>query len=186
MVRFSKIYRYNILCEDRQTDSFIRNILIHQNVDRHKIRSYIAASGRGSGEAFVKREYEGKLEALRRFKRENIVLIVCSDADSSTVLKKKEYIEKCSEVPRKDDEAVIIWIPKRSIENWIHYLREDGDSIIEDMRFIHTGSPMACTEEANKMSDYLQGSDMVVLPSMEDAKYEFIRLCNIQIKRSDE
>ena len=56
-MRFSRQHHYTIICEDRQTMHFLRNILEEQGINTRSINPIISDYGKGSGEAFVKREY---------------------------------------------------------------------------------------------------------------------------------
>ena len=89
-MKFSDRYMYIILCEDRQTLEFIRHILKIQGISSRKIKSVMADSGVGSGEAFVRREYPKWLKTLRTYNYNKTALLVCTDADRLSVEERKE------------------------------------------------------------------------------------------------
>ncbi|MBR1597372.1 MAG: hypothetical protein IJ661_00500 [Lachnospiraceae bacterium] len=188
-MKFSDRYQYTVLCEDKKTFHFINNILKHQNINVHRIDPIISPRAAGSGEAFVRNTYIKQLKALRSTNYIKRALIVCTDADTHTVDERKKWFSTvCSSSTeniqeRKENEPVMIWIPKRSIENWIEYFKNDSNDVTEDTKYEHNGNPVKCTYEASKMSEYLQNTGNnknAILPSIQDAKNEYIQLCNSQ------
>lgn len=140
-MKFSDRYQYTVLCEDKKTFHFINNILKHQNINVHKIDPIISPRAAGSGEAFVRNTYIKQLKALRSTNYIKRALIVCTDADTYTVDERKKWFSTvCSSSTeniqeRKENEPVMIWIPKRSIENWIEYFKNDSNDVTEDTKY---------------------------------------------------
>ena len=93
-MKMSERYQYTILCEDRQTEQFLRRILELQKIPSRKIRIETAEAGVGSAEAFVRREYPRQLGALRKSNFNRRALIVCTDADKWTIGERKEQLKK--------------------------------------------------------------------------------------------
>ena len=118
-----------ILCEDKQQDSFIRRFLKKAHgIQPHNLKVIpYPASGKGSGEQFVRNNYPNELKALRsRQHRAKTTLIVAIDADKSET---KDIVETlnsaCTEKgiePKNDQDNVAFVIPKRNIETWITWL----------------------------------------------------------------
>ena len=187
-MKFNDRYMYTILCEDRQTLEFIKHLLKIQGINTRKIYSIIAESGIGSAEAFVRREYPKRLKAMRSFNYNKMALLVCTDADRLSVEERKEQLRtyclesNIDDCPRRENEAVMVWIPKRSIENWIHFFREYPKEVSEETVYPHGGNPDKCKEEARKMSYYLQNLKEYerVIDSLSIAKEEYLKLCNNQ------
>ena len=46
-----------LLCEDRQTDSFVRRFLWHRNIRRHDIHTKPIPHGKQSGEQWVRTQF---------------------------------------------------------------------------------------------------------------------------------
>ena len=115
--------------------------------------------------------------------------MICTDADRYSIKQRKDQLESfCQESgivadSRNPNEPVMIWIPRHSIENWIHFFRDYPDKVSEETVYPHGGDPVKCREEAYIMSDYLQDiSDFQeALQSLEDAKEEYRTLCNNQL-----
>ena len=184
-MKFSERYQYTIVCEDGQTKDFLLNIMKSQGINERKIRINSAEAGIGSGEAFVRREYPKELKKLRSMSYMKRALIVCTDADLYSIEERKtaldQYCKETDNCPaRKKQEPVMIWIPRRAIENWIHFWGEEDENVQEETEYRHTGNPVRCKEEAIKMSRYLQGHQLVSDPlrSLIDAKQEYENLCD--------
>ena len=93
--------------------------------------------GEGSGEKFVLDRFPGELTAYRKLV--NLVtckLVVMIDGDANGVRDRLRMLDSaCNEQgvqPRKEDEAVAIFVPTRKIETWIAYLA--GQAIDEKNR----------------------------------------------------
>jgi len=71
-----------LLCEDKQTDSFVRRFLKHRNFKYRDIRTVSLSAGSGSGEQRVREQYPRQLKAIRQ--RKQAYLIVVIDADTHT------------------------------------------------------------------------------------------------------
>lgn len=183
-MKLSAKYFYHVLCEDVQTRCFICAVLNNQGIIKHKITVDMSPSGEKCGSAFVRQNYKIQLRLIQSKKFINNVLIVCCDADDNSIDERIRFIEEYPDgtiVDRKK-ESVIIWIPKREIENWIHFWREGTD---EEHKFVHAGRKLeSCKDEAEKMSKYLSGQKpkLEVLSSIEHAKKEFDRVCMMQKK----
>lgn len=134
--RYSKIV---ILCEDKQTDSFIRRFLKKaHNIQAHDLTVQPYPSGKGSGEQFVRKRYANELNALRqRQHRANTALIVAIDADTSNITQIKETLKAaCSDIgieSNTDKDNVAFVIPKRNIETWITWL--NGNDVDENKSY---------------------------------------------------
>ncbi len=119
-------------------------------------------------------------------------MIVCIDADTNTVdYRKKQLDEQMKEEQKADNKAItfdvqkeciMIWVPKRQIENWICFLR--GEDTTEDKDYRHSGNtPDSCKYEAKELLRYFMGEDDYkdVLPSIKSARKEYEKVCNLQI-----
>lgn len=190
-MKLSAGYQYTILCEDEKTKAFIRNILVSQGINLHRISTEVAPSGAGSGEAYVRNKYKNNLRAIRRFNYNARTLIVCTDADVHSLKERKEsFSNECkNEEPKIKDrtkkEPVIIWIPKRNIETWIEFFKNDGVGVDEETQYKINSKNVSCKAEAQKMSDFLQGKRHYqdCLSSLEDAFIEYENLCKVQMSK---
>lgn len=74
--------RIVLLCEDSQTESFVRRFLKHRNFKARDINTLPLPDGRRSGEQWVRERFPAELQAIRG--RQGAYLIVVTDADAET------------------------------------------------------------------------------------------------------
>ena len=122
--------RVVLLCEDRQTDSFVRRFLSLRSFASRDIDTR-PLTEKGSAEQLVRKRYPKELKAIRV--RRNAFLIVIIDADAcSTDARRAQLDEECERqgIPKRmPHDPVIIMVPRRNIETWLEYLR--GEEIDE-------------------------------------------------------
>jgi hypothetical protein len=123
-----------ILCEDRQQEVFARYFLKKRGFTG-LFRAKICPLGSQSGEQYVRTQYSVEVKAYRQNRnRVSIGLVVIIDADKSTVQERLDLLaltlDEDSQQNRQANEAVAIFIPKRNIETWIHYLQ--GEMVNEE------------------------------------------------------
>ena len=140
-----------LLCEDSQTDAFVRRFLKHRNFRGRDIRTLPLPSGRQSGEQWVRERYPTELRAIRR--RQGAYLIVVTDADTrSTAVRRAQLDAACdeTETPRRDDgDPVLVIVPRRNIETWLAYL--GGTTVDEDTRYRKLKREGDCVAQANTL-----------------------------------
>jgi len=114
-----------VLCEDKQQWVFIRRFLIRSGIKSHRIRLRPYPAGQGSGEQFVREQYQNEVLAYRaRANRMNIALIVMQDCDTNRVSSRKATLEAFEH--REPDERIVLLFPRRNVETWIHFLTHGG------------------------------------------------------------
>ncbi len=184
-MKLSDQHQYTILCEDAQMRTFLTSFLKCQGIKAHKIAVVPIPAGAGCGEAHVRTGLPKEVELLHRNKHLRKTLLVCIDADKYSYDERKQMLHKSysDSFPGSDidDEMMLIWIPKREIETWIAYLK--GENVDEEMEFRHGGQPVSCKKEANLMHGFLQNDEESgddVLPSLQKAKEEYVRICKKQ------
>jgi hypothetical protein len=134
-----------ILCEDRQQEVFARYFLEQCGV--RPVRVIVGPIGLGSGEQFVRQKYPAEVKVFRRKYRSqpNTRLVVLSDADILEVSQRLVQLEAGlteSQAPRQPDERIAVFIPKRNIETWIHYLM--GEVVNEADIYRHLDRESEC------------------------------------------
>ncbi len=181
-------YRYVVLCEDAQMKSFVVSFLRCNKIDPRRIIVRNYPCGEGCGEAFVRKEYLREVKLLRTMNYIRSVLVVCTDADSKTVDQRMSTLddEISVEIKRwkREDEPIILFIPKRQIETWIRFL--NGETVDEEMRFIHSGKPVSCKKEAEQFALFCQSEleiDTGNISSLSIAKEEYVHVCEMQLHR---
>ncbi len=123
-----------ILCEDRQQEVFARHFLKKRGFFG-QVRAKICPPGSQSGEQYVRIQYPKEVRAYRQNRnRVSIGLVVLIDADTGELYERFNQLERSlsedSLLNRQPDEAIAIFIPKRNIETWIHYLQ--GETVDEE------------------------------------------------------
>ena len=169
-----------LLCEDMQTDVFVRRFLKRRKF--RDFRSLVSPHGRGSGEQWVREKYPRELQAIRQIKR--ACLIVVTDADVHSTKSRREQLDaECNKkgiLPRKDDEQVLVIVPRRNIETWLAYLA--GGEVDEETRYPRLKRERDCVqyvEELFRMCQKKQRLREPAPPSLREAcddEYPRLRL----------
>ena len=111
-----------ILCEDITHYHFARKYFQCRGCKQFIPK--ICPKGRRSGEQYVREHYAQELKAYRsQMNHLNIALVVVIDADMNSIEERiKSLDEQNPQNPRSDIEKIAIFVPKRNIETWFHYL----------------------------------------------------------------
>lgn len=123
-----------ILCEDRQQEVFARHFLKKRGFTG-LFRTKICPPGSQSGEQYVRTQYPVEVKAYRQNKNRVLIgLVVLIDADMGTLHDRlsqlASILDEDAQDKRRSHEAIAIFVPKRNIETWIHYLQ--GESVNEE------------------------------------------------------
>lgn len=95
-----------LLCEDAQTDAFVRRFLKHRNFRGRDVTTLPLPDGSRSGEQWVRERYPRQLQAIRQ--RQGACLIVVTDADvHSTEFRRAQLDAECEKqrIPRVQPRA---------------------------------------------------------------------------------
>ena len=145
-----------LLCEDLQTDVFVRRFLARRNINRRHIVTCPLPDGRQSGEQWVRTRFPEELERIRR--RQRALLVVVIDADGgSTGDRHTELEQQCRAVGvqrRKPEDPVIVVVPRRNIETWFEYLR--GRPVDETIAYPRLRRESDCKPLADRLHDMCQ------------------------------
>ncbi len=152
--------QYVILCEDLQTQVFIRRALIQRGVNPRRIQSVaLPSADKGAGDAYVVKHYPEQARAHRsQAARSQAALIVHTDADpANTVVARIGRLDAALVAagmpPRGPEERISYLVPKRNIETWIHFYL-DGPPIDESTEYSkYRGHESDCWPAANAFSD---------------------------------
>jgi hypothetical protein len=123
-----------IVCEDKQQEVFACHFLRKRGfvLDRN-VRVEICP--KGAGEQFVREKYATEVNGYRTKNYRLGMLIILIDADNGTVENRLKQLNnaliKGSQEPRKPNEAIAIFVPKRNIETWVHYVLT-GETVDEE------------------------------------------------------
>lgn len=170
-----------LLCEDSQTDMFVRRFLRRRLGRRfgRRIHSLPFAAGRGSGEHRVREQFPDQLLQVRD--RRGVVLIVVTDADTgSTEARRKQLQRECADrgiEALRDSDPALVMVPRRSIETWFQYL--SGQEFDETTRYRHLRREADCKPLADRLYDMCHEQQKLAKPapaSLVEACEEYPRL----------
>jgi len=116
-----------ILCEDDAHRQFAYHVLQRMGFHKRKLRFEVSAKGTGAADRFVVAEYPRQMAGYRRrssFQR--VGLLVCLDCDTNTTSQRTAQLERSLDAtgapPKRDQERVAVWLPRRNIETWFAIL----------------------------------------------------------------
>ena len=171
--------RIILLCEDSQTDAFVRRFLRRRNFGSRDIHTRPLPSGTQSGEQWVRERYPKELRAIRD--KQDAYLIVVTDADTrSTAARRAQLDAACDEkrVPRRDaGDPVLVIVPRRNIETWLKYL--GGTAVDENTPYRKLRRESDCVTHANilyRMCHEAQRLDEDAPPSLRESCEEYRKL----------
>ncbi len=170
-----------VLCEDRQQEVFARYFLKKRGF-QGLIRAKICPPGSQSGEQYVRTQYPVEVRAYRQNKnRVSIGLVVLIDADTATLQERLNQLASAlsedSQQNRQSDEAIAIFIPKRNIETWIHYLQ--GELVNEEDTYAKFQNDEAvCKPDVENLAERCRSQSLPedAPPSLQAACGELQRL----------
>ena len=170
--------RIVILCEDLQHEAFIRRFLKGMGWNTRELRVEKSPKARGAATQWVIGRFPHELQVYRQRKaRAASTLITMIDADVKGLSERiNEFEHECEskKIPfRGPDEAVVIAIPKRNIETWIHYL--NGEIVNEEREYPKLGKERNCQPAVNTLVEMCKRTAIVpdVLNSLSAACGEY-------------
>ena len=115
--------RIVLLCEDSQTDSFVRRFLKRRSFRARDINTLPIPQVGGSGEQWVRTRYPRELRAIRG--KRGAYLVVVTDADMHSTQDRRNQLDgECTDknvAVRTVDDPVIMAVPRRNVETWFAY-----------------------------------------------------------------
>ena len=143
-----------ILCEDSQQAVFAKHFFIRRGFASQKIT--LQMNTKGSGEQFVRTEYAKQVKFCRQTSSYSPVgtyLVVLIDADNHTYEQRlrqlDESLEDDGQPKRQPNEKIAIFVPKRNIETWIHYLM--GKAVDEKTAYPKLARQRECRKYVDKL-----------------------------------
>jgi hypothetical protein len=124
-----------MLCEDTQHEAFLRRVLYHYGWKPRQLRINKCLEASQDAKQYIRSEYPKEVREIRRRNWMNLCLYVVIDADTDSVDDLKRELDSCLTdaspklEKRSPSDRIVILVPKRNIETWIHYLF--GNSVDE-------------------------------------------------------
>ena len=170
-----------ILCEDLQQFVFARYFLKKRGFTGI-VRAKICPEGSECGSDYVRKQYPVEVKAYRQNRnRVAIGLVVLIDADTGTLEARLNWLasalDKDKQKNREPNEAIAIFVPKRNIETWIHYLQ--GETVNEEAVYPKfKNNEAVCKTAVEDLADrcYSQSLPEDAPPSLQAACGELQRL----------
>lgn len=181
-----KRYSYQIRCEDKQTQCFLRYFLDHQGVDIKRRVIFLPLAPNTCAESYVRKSFPDDLKKYRALrKNKKTCLIVVIDADQHTCQVRENQIQKDllnHNLRIEKDDFLLLWIPKRNIESWIKYYLDGSSDEKKDHKHFLKGRESECKPAAIKMSSELVQNLLInaQMTSLCYAQKEYNKICNLQ------
>jgi len=174
--------RIILLCEDSQTDVFVRRFLRHRRIRGRDITTYPLPAGQQSGEQWVRERYPRQLKAIRR--RSGVCLITVIDADTLSASERRDQLQaECESQgipPAQPDDPVLVFVPRRNLETWLAYL--EGKEVNERDSYPKLKREGDCARHANELVRMCRKEQRLREPaprSLHEACEEYARLTTI-------
>jgi hypothetical protein len=169
-----------ILCEDLQQYVFAKSFLQKRGFQGN-FEPRICPAGKQAGEQYVRDRYPAEVKAYRSKKNHlKIFLVVIIDADTGTVPNHIAQLEQALEektFPRRQtDDKIAIFVPKRNIETWIHYVM--GETVNEEHAYPKFPKEGECKPFVEALASQCQQAGLAddAPPSMQIACAELQRI----------
>lgn len=175
--------RLSILCEDKRTEHFVRKLAEHYGLT--PLNPEVAPQGKGSAEAWVRKQYAKEVKALRAqtSRGERVALIAITDGDRYGVLSRKASLASALRDDGLPDrgpaEPIAILIPTWSIETWFLWLCGDNE-LNEQESYKDTAKwKRALPTPTTAVKAYVEGprpGEAQTVPSLDDSRKEMARV----------
>lgn len=170
-----------ILCEDKQQEVFARYFLKKRGFTG-LVRANTCPKGSECGADYVHTHYPVEVKAYRQKRNQvSIGLVVLIDADTGTLEARlnelASVLDEDEQKNREPNEAIAIFVPKRNIETWIHYLQ--GETVNEEDAYSRfKKNEAACKKPVENLADrcYSQSLPEDAARSLQAACGELQRL----------
>jgi len=149
-----------ILHEDRQHKAFISRLLKGLGFQPRTFRFNPPAAS--ENDAYVLREYAKEVRELRRLPAASRWLLVILDVDNRDFDERRKQLDDQlrddSQDVRKEDDQIVLLLPRRNIETWIAWL--EGSEVNEtDDYGKHRGEESACAPAVKKLVEIVRSGE---------------------------
>lgn len=165
-----------VLCEDRQTEAFIRRFLVANGHHPRAIRVERLQAPRGAGDQFVRERYPREAKAIRTGHVQS-VLLACIDEDTQSTQPRKRVFDQAlqadGQAPRGAGEPILNLVPERNIETWLAYL--SGETVDRTTAYPKRRRERECSAEAKALKAMCDAGALrqPAPPSLEAACVEY-------------
>jgi hypothetical protein len=170
-----------VVCEDKRTERFLRELLRARGFDVRRVRFDTAPAGRGAAEAWVRHQISTFVSDIRRHPGEDLFLVAVRDGDTAGVARRKRELEEQLTGRRSRTERIAALVPTWSIETWL--LALNGEPSITEARAPAEGSTwkqrynhVVDNDERPWIQRAARAWETGTLPSLVDARDEILRI----------
>lgn len=178
-----------VLCEGLKDYNFARRCLVRCGWRSDQIAPKVSPAGGGSGFTFVLNEYPAEVRANRNGKKARALLVLV-DADTEPEGGREKALDQrlrdAALKPRKAGERIALWVPKRQLETWIHFLTHGKADEETDYKRGHGVRDLEYKPAAEQFAQLLEkrrSPPSKAVPSLKKAAVEFERLRTSRSKR---
>lgn len=153
--------RVTILCEDQAHNSFAREFLERAGFHDREIRSKMCPPGSQAASDWVAKNFPQEIKAYRQQRNhQKVALVVVLDSDQRTVAERHAWLDglcRAANVPpRQSADCVVYVIPRRNIETWFAYLRNNETSVDEHNQYSRYSEQRECRHDAGRLYEICQ------------------------------
>jgi hypothetical protein len=171
-----------VLCEGLKDYNFARRCLVRCGWRPDQIAPKVSPAGEGSGFTFVLNGYAAEARANRNGKKARALLVLV-DADTEPEGGRERALDKrlrdTDQMPRQAGERIALWVPKRQLETWVHFLthgRADEESDYKREHQVKENEYKSAAEQFAQLLEKRQRLPSKAVPSLKKAVVEFGRL----------
>ncbi|WP_155893592.1 hypothetical protein [Cystobacter fuscus] len=179
-----------VLCEGLKDYNFARRCLVRCGWRPDQIAPKVSPAGGGSGFTFVLERYAVEVRENRKGHMARALLVLV-DADTEPEGGREKALDKrlrdADQEPRKKGERIALWVPKRQLETWIHFLTHGKADEETDYKREHGRRSPEYKPAAERFAHLLEKRRPLpsnVMPSLKKAAVEFERIRTPRSKRS--
>jgi hypothetical protein len=172
-----------VLCEGLKDYRFAYKCLVRCGWRPDQIAPKVLPSGKGSAFTFVLNNYVAEVQANRHEKKKQRALLALIDADTqSEDAREKELdsrLHAAGQKPRQARERIALWVPRRQLETWVHFLTHGKADEETDYKREHAVKDPEYIPAAERLAQLLAARRKLppkAVPSLKKAVVEFERL----------
>ena len=181
-----------VLCEGFKDYQFAYKCLVTCGWRRDQIAAKVSPSGKQSAFTYVLNHYSAEVQANRNGKKKERALFVLIDADKQPEGGRENELAKHLDAaglkPRQAGERIALWVPRRHLETWVHFLTRGEANEQTDYkdgpRRVKEREHLPAAERFAKLLKGRQSLPFGAIPSLKKAVAEFDRLRRTPSKSS--
>jgi hypothetical protein len=171
-----------VLCEGLKDYNFARKCLVRCGWRSDQIFPKTSPAGEGSGFTFVLDRYAAEVRENRKGHMARALLVLV-DADTEPEGGRERALDgrlqDADQKPRQAGDRIALWVPRRQLETWVHFLTHGQADEETDYKREHRVKDHEYKLAAEQFARFLQKRRLPpskAVPSLKKAAVEFERL----------